>query len=569
LEWKAVPESIFVIPSLPAKDSEEYLVDYTNWRKPRGPDIGWGNMYEEKDHHDAQHIYIEADLFVQFYVFHYPTRSSGITHDMILRLVRDHFHFRTEVMEWAAKVLEEMPECFSTIHYRRGDLNYPSAKISPRRVFHNTFNLFHKEEYIYIATDDDPQNFKKSFISIFEKRYKVRTLQDYKHIFSQIDEKWVPLVELIICTQGRVFVGTSYSTMTSYIHRVRGYMPFVVNKNFYYTSNQYENENSLQEEPYIGWDREYQRGFRPIMEKTPDPETDTCTVRYKEYKSSHTPDSIDNYTIPIPPLPNDWQFSIPHWENEVQAVDYNALLKDSSEKKISDYPAIVDFFKYFPMPKDYLDIGPEVVKTPFTDLTDFLKMLRTRGRNMFVAPMNEIGYLKNEESAIKLYIKINVVWESFCLYPRSPLAIFGALGDVGYVVFTLTSDNTIEKFSWRGLKIPPNYENIDEIVEISLPNDEHKVHGKPTFYDHCSYSGSFLFLDYGTYESAWLKAWNMQNSISSADVSNCYQAVLWIGENEHEIIDDEKVDCFKERVIDKTHAIVIDISEEEYCRPPV
>jgi len=210
LKWEAVPESIFVIPSLPGKESEEYQVDYTNWRKPRSPDIGWGHMYQESDHHDAEHIYIEADLFVQFYVFHYPTRSSGITNDMILRLVRDHLHFRPEVMEWAAKVLDEMPECFSTIHYRRGDLNYPSAKISPRRVFQNTFNLFHQDEYIYVATDDNPENFKKSFIQIFEKRYKIKTLQDYKHIFSQIDEKWVPLVELIICTQGRAFVGTSY-----------------------------------------------------------------------------------------------------------------------------------------------------------------------------------------------------------------------------------------------------------------------------------------------------------------------------------------------------------------------
>jgi hypothetical protein len=435
-------------------------------------------------------------------------------------------------------------------------------------VFHNTFNLFHHDEYIYVATDDDPENFKKSFIHLFEKRYKIITLQDYKHIFSQIDEKWVPLVELIICSQGRAFVGTSYSTMTSYIHRVRGYMPFVVNKNFYFTSVEYENETVGQEEPYIGWDREFQRGFRPIMEKTPDPETDTCTVRWRQHKNSPPIDTIDNYTIPIPPLPQDWQHSIPHWENEVHPIDFNALFQDSTQKSISEYPAIVEFFKYFPMPKDYLDIGPEVVNTPYTDLTDYLKMLRTRGRNMFVAPMDETGYLKIDDSVRKLYVKINVVWESFCLYPRSPAAIFGALGDVGYVEFTLKEDNNIEKFSWRGLKIPPNYDNIDEIVEISLPNDEHKVHGKPTFYDHCSYSGTFVFLDKGTYESSWLKTWNMLNAISSADVTKCYQAVLWIESNEHEIVDNKRVDCFDQRVIDKTHAIFIDISEEEHCRLP-
>ena len=78
---------------------------------------------------------------------------------------------------------------------------------------------------------------------------------------------WSGIVEMIICAQAGMFVGSWGSTFTGYIHRLRGYMPLVMDKRMLYTDGRFsdhrafplwaENSNAGQ----IAWMREWPEGF--------------------------------------------------------------------------------------------------------------------------------------------------------------------------------------------------------------------------------------------------------------------------------------------------------------------
>merc|ERR1719201_2259136 len=48
---------------------------------------------------------------------------------------------------------------------------------------------------------------------------------------------WQGVIEMIICAQADTFLGSWGSTFTGYIHRLRGYMPFVADKRMLFTDS--------------------------------------------------------------------------------------------------------------------------------------------------------------------------------------------------------------------------------------------------------------------------------------------------------------------------------------------
>jgi len=105
--------------------------------------------------------------------------------------------------------------------------------------------------------------FKEEFVPIWEsKGFKILTFQNYKHLLPvEMDPKWIPLIETVICSNGRLFVGTHFSTFTSYVHRMRGHFQHIKNKNFYFTDIKYNNVEDHQDFGYYAWDREFPRSF--------------------------------------------------------------------------------------------------------------------------------------------------------------------------------------------------------------------------------------------------------------------------------------------------------------------
>jgi len=186
---------------------------------------------------------------------------------------------------------------------------------------------------------------------------------------------------------------------------------------------------------------------------------------------------------------------------------------------------------------------------------------------MFVAPISTEGYLESSPPVYSLATRINVIWESSEIGESSTMAVYAALGDVGYVDFKLNVDNEIVDFVWRGLKIPPPLKRISEIPQTH-PDYDFKIYGLTTVYENCDFHGFYAFLDYGFYDNSWLKWWGFENSLSSIDSTGCYSASIWTESGRKQIFDDDQR-CFSGEDLDwlndKSHSIFIGKSEKEEC----
>jgi len=126
--------------------------------------------------------------------------------------------------------------------------------------------LLEEGENLYIATDEKPEIFEKEFASLFRNRYKLHSLSDFSHVITGVVPEWVPLIEMVILSQGRVFVGTRQSTFSGYVTRLRGYMKSVKNKEIYWTIKKYPEDYVNLVDNWKGWEREYPEAWETIMD---------------------------------------------------------------------------------------------------------------------------------------------------------------------------------------------------------------------------------------------------------------------------------------------------------------
>ena len=67
------------------------------------------------------------------------------------------------------------------------------------------------------------------------------------------------MIESIICTRAKVFVGTYFSTFTGYIHRLRGYHG--IGEDTYYHHRKYVHHLQLKNSIGNGFSREWRYGW--------------------------------------------------------------------------------------------------------------------------------------------------------------------------------------------------------------------------------------------------------------------------------------------------------------------
>jgi hypothetical protein len=99
---------------------------------------------------------------------------------------------------------------------------YKKVKITADDWYENTKDLFtDPKEIIYIATDEKD----KTFFEPLAKHYNLRFLDDFKEVakLDDIDPNLFGMIDTVIASRGRLFVGTWFSTFTGYILRMRGY----------------------------------------------------------------------------------------------------------------------------------------------------------------------------------------------------------------------------------------------------------------------------------------------------------------------------------------------------------
>lgn len=204
-------------------------------------------------------------LFGLYYTFIYFADVRW--HSYYVQLVRKYLHYRSEIANAAslviANILRENPLSpgFVSLHIRRGDFSvgYTSVMQPIDAVVREYGPLFDRDQPsplgtmqlrgadsflygkvpIYLSTDESNYSYfapLRSGYRVYE-RSQLRAVLELarlllanntanKHLMWVMENPdMVGPIEQIVCMGGRSFLGTLYSTYTSYIHRLRAHYP--------------------------------------------------------------------------------------------------------------------------------------------------------------------------------------------------------------------------------------------------------------------------------------------------------------------------------------------------------
>ena len=100
-----------------------------------------------------------------------------------------------------------------------GDFQYKDTRISAKEIFENVKDVIPINSTLYIATDEK----LRSFFDIFAEHYRVYYLDSNPPLVKGLNPNYYGMLEQLITSRAKVFVGTYYSTFTGYINRLRGY----------------------------------------------------------------------------------------------------------------------------------------------------------------------------------------------------------------------------------------------------------------------------------------------------------------------------------------------------------
>ncbi|KAL3775210.1 hypothetical protein HJC23_010698 [Cyclotella cryptica] len=196
----------------------EHVVEFCNGRSP---------VYYNRHIHEAPLIHFrshlkETRLLVHFYAFIYFT--SPKIGNYYKRLVRDRVRYSDAIFCAAGKVVKALLDEFgsySSMHCRRGDFQWPRMRISAEEWLANTRHIFHEGEVLYISTDETD----RTFFEPLARRYHLKFLSDYKELagLDRLDPNFAGMIDQVIASRGREFVGTYFSSFSAFIGRMRGY----------------------------------------------------------------------------------------------------------------------------------------------------------------------------------------------------------------------------------------------------------------------------------------------------------------------------------------------------------
>ena len=170
------------------------------------------------------------------------------------KLLRDHSHLVPKVFEIASYMISYLGLFeYTSAHIRRNDFQFKNSWVPPEKSFDNMVQLFddgkNANEVLYIASDAEPDFFEK-----IAKEYKQikeiyrwadfvnktgKLYDDFNKKYGdvldvdKIPRKLVHLIEMVIASGGKQFFGTTSSTYSAYINRLRGYID-VPNQGIYF-----------------------------------------------------------------------------------------------------------------------------------------------------------------------------------------------------------------------------------------------------------------------------------------------------------------------------------------------
>jgi hypothetical protein len=219
--------------------------------------------------------------------------------DFSKRFVRDALHYHSGIYCKARDVISLIladagSGGFSTMHVRRGDLQFTEVKISAEKLLQGVENHLLPGETLYIATDEADKSF---FAPFHDAGYKVKMLQDYytRAGLAHINQNYVGMIESIVAAHGRTFTGTYKSSFTGYIYRLRLYYGKPSDSNWHHTPGMekvlHDVETDMSDTPI--WSREWPLCCRNI-DGTRVPRANGLQARRYQWGTHEAHDNVKN-----------------------------------------------------------------------------------------------------------------------------------------------------------------------------------------------------------------------------------------------------------------------------------
>jgi GDP-fucose protein O-fucosyltransferase len=248
-------ESVGNIPNISAQDTclvfdkrafhgdepDDSVKEYVATRCGKSRDVlYWSGANPAALPYDADLLHFNAEhkdlrLLAHFYSMIYFTDPA--IDNYFKRFVRDFLHYHDTIYCAAGKIVKAVqkeaeargfhvdPETgaggFSSLHVRRGDLQYKRVKIPAKEWYENTKEVWRPNELLYVATDERD----KSFFDDLAAHHELRFLDDYWDFagLGDLDGNYMGMIDTIVASRGRAFAGTWFSTFSGFINRMRGY----------------------------------------------------------------------------------------------------------------------------------------------------------------------------------------------------------------------------------------------------------------------------------------------------------------------------------------------------------
>ena len=225
------------IPKIP-EDIQSRIREFCKKREP---------IYYNKTMHDAPVWHFETmDLKTRLLTHSYALIffTDPIVDHFYKRFARDYFRYHDDVYCASGKIIlamqyendilsgtnnpstdldRELVGGYSSLHVRRGDLQFKEVIFDSATWYENTKELWKPNEIIYIATDERDA----SFFDDFREKHSgpLHFFDDFKNLagLDSIDKTLYGMIDTIVAGRGSVFAGTWFSTFSGYICRLRGY----------------------------------------------------------------------------------------------------------------------------------------------------------------------------------------------------------------------------------------------------------------------------------------------------------------------------------------------------------
>lgn len=143
------------------------------------------------------------------------------------RFVRDCLHYSQEIQCAAARVVNAIRHkgnkeshfvgIFDAFHIRRHD--FRESGIGAHDIYENTKHLVPEDAVVYVATDED----NMSLFQPLSDHFKLYFLSDFTNEIGDLNKNLYRMLDTLVASKGRTFIGTLNSSLTGYIKRIRGY----------------------------------------------------------------------------------------------------------------------------------------------------------------------------------------------------------------------------------------------------------------------------------------------------------------------------------------------------------